>query len=210
MSRDPIEETGFVNKRRRAFTSSVWIPGFEEDPLSHSYLFVSNSPISKQDYLGLEDCPIVDGCQTLWLQKPGKKPDPPNGCSIPPAALLLIQLYYDVNIKQSTADNPTGMVSFKPACDTHDNCYSKCCGTKEKYAGRSACDSAIYKDMKKLCEGAKLNKKDLKTCKTVAREMWEGILLGGKKKFIAAQDKVCECQKPNCTATPVPTSGYSH
>ena len=63
---------------------------------------------------------------------------------------------------------------FKPACDSHDKCYSK-----NSKKSRKACDKTFLNSMNNICAF----RKDIKTCKNVAKVYYNAVRAFGKKNY---------------------------
>ena len=84
----------------------------------------------------------------VWSRKPDLKPNAkelkPNGCSAPGKRVQNAYNWWygkDKHKQFHEKDNPSGLCSFKRACDGHDRCWVKCGKPKHE------CDEAFQRDL---------------------------------------------------------------
>lgn len=106
----------------------------------------------------------------------------PLGCSIPEVVLLLSNDY------KRQADK------FHPACVIHDFCYRH--GFATYGATREECDTVIYEEMKKACQGfgglGALDVKEFSMCQLAANRTYEAIRRYGEQHFQTSSSTYCE------------------
>jgi RHS repeat-associated protein len=115
-----------------------------------------------------------------WVQNPNGNIPPANGCSAP----------------GSNPNDPTGMCTFKSACDTHDLCYSDCS------ISQATCDANFLQDMKARCEtcyNAIVQVNPARAiffqsqCDTLANNYYSAVNCFGSKAYNNRQNQNCHC-----------------
>jgi hypothetical protein len=93
---------------------------------------------------------------------------------------------------------PLGLPCFTPACNKHDICYSTC------GSDRHVCDAAFYHDMLSICKGSLVSGSNAhRHCGDVAYIYWLAVNAFGETYFEDGQQKICACDKPDLTITPL-------
>ncbi len=183
LNRDPVNELGGMIYRQKIYDDIADI---------NLYGMVLNNPLNIFDPFGLEAEPNFEAPYEEWqcpkgtcrYTQKGYKRDGRNGCSAP---WLIIKIMggQDPNM-------PFPAVSFKSACDIHDDCYQKCQPAIDVINERKLCDNNILSDMENLCRSALLSPSDEKECLDWANKYYLGIRSFGFPAYLSNQEKACE------------------
>jgi len=206
LGRDPLGDVAFyyiwADEHQRTRPQQYSIRSINQSALSLSargtkeqLCFVQNSPINEWDVLGLiggslctipkeayecRDCIGKYGTRQRGLKFT-------NGCSYPPSWPGPIN-----------PDNPTGMCSFRKACDQHDCCYGTCNSQKLKcdfnlcigmVASCDACAASLPKWQQKIF---------LSYCYMWAQVYCAAVIIGGGSSYDENQVEHCEFCECGC------------
>ncbi len=193
MNRDPIGEMGGGSSYLTAQNNLVVFiassgQGIVIGPIAGGVDFVIGPGIPPPDD-GWEDPPPYTPrrCPAgqRWVMSPDGSVPEANGCSVPDSLAPWLP--------SGDAHDPTGVCSFRSACDNHDYCYSRCGRRRTRYTGRRNCDRSFLDNMRRVCDGCPLTFQQRTICRTWAYIYYLAVRSAGTGPFRERQDLNCHC-----------------
>jgi RHS repeat-associated protein len=186
----------------------------EENDIINLYNCFHNSPVIEFDKKGLDVDGIISSLTRkkcpkgkIWTFKNISIIPKADGCSNPFKGYILgnwgkglTDLIPGLSPYSGNPDMPFYGVSFAPACNYHDYCYSNCgkgqneCDRGLQTRAEQACDEAIYVNV--FATGQE-KKEWLDNCKKWAEAYYIAISKFGKNSYDARQKAACDCLCPN-------------